>query len=178
MQSKDLLRVTIKTVGALTMVWAVPQFIQFVHALLSIMNQPGVVPEDVVTGYRFSLLFQALIPILLFTLGLSMLRSGEFIIRFAFNNDRDEMGEQVSYPSLFFLFIKITGLVMVIYAVPDLIQIISDVIFNASVKSSVEFDQASPLWSQAPSDLFYLLIGLYLLRSGKFIYNLAYRNKG
>jgi hypothetical protein len=177
---KGVLTVTIKVIGVLTMIWVIPQFFQLVYSFFSMMNQPGMVPGDVVTGYRLSLLIQAVIPVLLFVIGLYLLRGGDSVIRFAYKGEKKsrEIEEQVSYESLFLLFIKMVGLGMIVYALPMFFQLLSNILFIASVQSPVRLEEEITFVIQnAVSTLIYLIGGFYLLKSGDIFYNLAFPKK-
>jgi hypothetical protein len=177
LQLKGVLTVAVKVIGVLTIIWLIPQLFQLVYSFFSMMNQPGMVPGDVVTGYRFSLLIQAVIPLLLFVIGLYLLRDGDAVIRFAFKGETEsgETEKSVSYQSLFLLFTKMVGLVMIVYALPKFFQLVSKIIFITSVQSAVRLDeQITFIIQNAVSTFIYLIVGFYLLKSGKYFIRLAF----
>src|SRR5699024_492983 len=102
-----------------------------VFSIQSVFNASDM-KDSVTLNYRFSLLIQAISPLLLLLIGMYLLRGGQGIVNLAF---RKQKHEKLHHQDIFFLFMKIAGLGLLIVAIPDVFQIISDGVF-ASVTHS------------------------------------------
>lgn len=81
--------------------------------------------------YRFPLIFQVVYPIVLFVIGLYLLKDGKSVAQIAFRGISEKNEESTSL--LFVLFMKLAGLVLIIYSLPNAFQLISNILFTSSV---------------------------------------------
>jgi hypothetical protein len=171
-QPKALFYAGLKIIGVLTIIWSFTHVVLVISQFYSVYNQPDMVTGNDLRYFRFSLIFQVIYPIILFGIGITLLKKGENIIRFAFR-DSGEEGESHT-AALFTLFMKLAGLILMIYAIPKAFQIISNIMFISSVSSLNTSSQTMFIIQNLAITVINLLLGYYLLRSGKIFYNLGF----
>ena len=86
-------------------------------------------------------------------------------------DDIDEVG-------VFNLAMKITGLVFMVWAIPDLVQIISKLCYISYLAPSIYHqEQTMYVADHLPRALLFLLLGWYLLKDGRLFTKLAFKEK-
>lgn len=171
-QANAFFQAGLKIVGVLTMIWGITHVIPVIFQFYSVYNQPDMMTGTDLSYYRFSLIFQVVYPILLFVIGVYLLRGGEAIVDLAFPVSGENMKDQMGV--WFILFMKLAGLVLMIYAIPKSFQIISNIIFVSSATSVGTDEQTKFIVHNLAVTVINLLLGLYLLRSGKIFYKLGF----
>ena len=171
-QPTAFFRAGLKTIGVLTIIWSLTHAVSVVFGFYSIYNQSDLMNSSDLTYYRFSLVFQAVYPVLLFALGAYLLKSGESIIQLASRGlgeySEDKVGE------LFMLFMKLAGLALIIYSLPNAFQIVGNILFVSSAKFADTGLQMEFIVHNLLLTVIQLVLGVYLLRSGKIFYNLGF----
>jgi len=165
----------LKIIGVLTIVWSFVQVAPVVLQFYYVYNQPDMMPANDLSNYRISLLFQVVYPIVLLSIGIYLLKSGEALIRFAFRDWNEQNEEGIG--QLFSLFMKLAGLVLLIYSIPTAFQLLSNVLFISSAKVIGTNNQMNYIVQHLVSTVINLLLGLYLLRSGKIFYKIGFTKK-
>lgn len=122
--------------------------------------------------FRFSLIFQVIYPILLFVIGISLLKGGEAMVQWAFHDSDDESDNHSGV--FFILLMKVSGLVLMIIAIPRTFQIISNLLFVSSANTVNTSNQEMFIVQNLVTTIINLLLGLYLLRSGKLFYRIGF----
>jgi len=171
-QPKTYFEAGLKIIGVLTIIWSFTQVTPVILQFYSVYNQPDMMSDNDLSYYRFSLIFQVMYPILLFVIGIYLLKSGRFIIQLAFRNLNDAKDDGIAM--LFILFMKLAGLTLIIYSLPKAFQIISSVMFTSSVYGIDTSDQTRFISQHVVTTVINLLLGLYILRSGKIFYKLGF----
>ncbi|NEU30614.1 hypothetical protein GN156_07445 [bacterium LRH843] len=171
-QSKTYFHAALKIIGLLTIIWSLTQIAPVISQFYSVYNQPDIMPVNDLSHYRFSLIFQVVYPILLFVIGIYLLKSGDAIVQLAFRDLNEKNEDQISL--LFFLFMKLAGLVLIIYSLPKTFQIISNVIFFSSAQIVDISDQMQFIVPHLVTTFINLLLGIYLLRSGNIFYKIGF----
>src|SRR5699024_5096717 len=105
-------------------------------------------------------------------IGVYLLKSGKGVIQVAFNDPNEENEDSIS--SLFILFMKLTGLALIIYSLPKAFQLISNILFVSSVHIVGTGDRLEFILHNLVTTVISLLLGVYLLRSGKIFYRLGF----
>ncbi|MBP1760991.1 MAG: hypothetical protein H6Q64_533 [Firmicutes bacterium] len=86
-------------------------------------------------------------------------------------DDIDEVG-------VFNLAMKITGLIFMVWAIPDLVQIISKLCYISYLAPSIYHqEQTMYVADHLPNSLLFLLLGWYLLKSGRLFTKMAFKMK-
>jgi len=171
-QPKAFFRAGLKIIGVLTIIWSITQVTPVMFQFYSIYNQPDMMAGTDLSYYRFSLIFQVIYPILLFVIGVYLLKSGKGVIQMAFHDSNEDIKDDIG--SLFILFMKLTGLVLIIYALPKAFQLISNILFVSSVQVIGTDEQVTFIAHNVVTTVISLLLGVYLLRSGKIFYKLGF----
>ncbi|MBR7554965.1 hypothetical protein ACFFJI_11740 [Allobacillus sp. GCM10007491] len=176
-QPKALFESGLKIVGVLTIIWGLVHITPVVFQFISIYNQPDMMTNHNLSSYRFSLIFQVVYPVILLMIGIYLLKDGKAVIDMAFNNSSTKGENKIS--SLFCLFMKMAGLVLIIYSLPKAFQIISNLIFISSVNSVNTFEQTQFIVQNLVMSVINFVFGIYLLRSGKVFYKIGFsKNNG
>lgn len=174
-QPKALFHAGLKIVGVLTIIWSFMQVVPVVFQFFTVYNQPDMMSGNDLRHYRFSLIFQVVYPILLLVLGLYFVKSGQAIVQWAFRDADEEKEDKVG--ALFILFMKLAGLALMIYAIPKALQILSNIMFISSTNAVDTTEQMEFIIRNFVTVGINLLLGLYLLKSGKIFYKLGFANK-
>ena len=171
-QPKTFFYAGLKIIGVLAIIWSFSQIVPVIFQFYSVYNQPDMMTGNDLRYFRFSLIFQVVYPILLFAIGIYLLKSGEAIVQLAFHDSYEESENRIGV--LFVLFMKLAGLILMIYALPTAFQILSNVIFVSSAGTVGTSDQIQFIMYHLVTTIINLLLGLYLLKSGKIFYWLGF----
>jgi hypothetical protein len=174
-QPMTFFRAGLKIIGMLTIIWSLTHVVSVIFTFYSIYNQSDLMIGSDLMYYRFSLVFQAVYPIVLFGLGAYLLKGGEAIVQLAFRgsdeNSEDKVGE------LFNLFMKLAGLALIIYAIPKAVQLVANLLFVTSATLIDTSFQKEFITQNLLITVIQLLLGVYLLRSGKVFYNIGFKKQ-
>jgi hypothetical protein len=171
-QPKPFFHASLKIIGVLTIIWSLTQVVPVISQFYSVYNQPELMRGNDLMYFRFSLIFQVIYPILLFAIGFSLLRGGKAMVEWAFRDSDDEGDNTIGV--LFTLFMKLAGLVLIIIAIPKAFQIISNLLFVSSANTVDTSNQVMFIAINLVTTIINLLLGFYLLRSGKIFYRLGF----
>lgn len=171
-QVKTFFQAGLKLIGVLTIIWGFTQVVPVIFQFFSVYNQPDMMTGNDLRYYRFSLIFQVVYPILLLFIGIYLLKGGEAIVELAFHDSNEKNRDRTGL--WFVLFMKLAGLALIIYSLPKTFQIISNIMFVSSVYSVGTSEQTKSIVQNLTSTIINLLLGLYLLRSGKVFYKLGF----
>ncbi|UOQ83540.1 hypothetical protein [Gracilibacillus salinarum] len=173
-QPKALFESGLKIIGVLTIIWSFTQITPVVFQFFSVYNQPDMMSNNNLSYYRFSLIFRVVYPIILFIIGMYLLKGGKAIVELAFREMYPKNEDKMGW--LFFLFMKMAGLVLVIYALPKAFQLISNIMFTSSVNAIDTSEQTKFIVQNLVTTVINLVLGFYLLTSGKLFYKLGFSN--
>lgn len=160
-------------IGILTIVWSLTHVVTVVYSFYSIYNLSDLMSASDLTNYRLSLIFQAVYPVLLLALGIYLLKSGEAIIQFAFRGSEEKYDAKAG--ELFMLFMKLAGLVLIIYSIPKAFQLVANIMFVSSAKLIDTNGQVEFIIHNLLITVIQLLLGVYLLKSGKVFYKMGFK---
>lgn len=173
LQPLALFRAGLKLIGILTIIWSLTHVVTVVYTFYSIYNLSDLMSNSDLTNYRLSLIFQAIYPVLLFALGIYLLKSGEAIIQFAFRDTEEKYEAKAA--ELFMLFMKLAGLVLIIYSIPKAFQLVANTMFVSSAKLIDTTGQIEFIIHNLVITVIQLLLGVYLLKSGKVFYKMGFK---
>lgn len=171
-QPKSLFEASLKIIGVLTIIWSFTHIPPVIYKFVSVNNMSEMMANNDLTDYRFSLIFQVVYPVILFIIGVYLLVGAKALVRFAFHDLRSESDDNIRL--LFGLFMKLGGLVLIIYALPKAFQIISSIMYLSSVSGLGMGEQTQYIAGNLVPTIIHLLLGLYLLRSGRIFYKLGF----
>lgn len=171
-QPTAFFRAAVKIIGVLTIIWSFTHVVSVVYSFYSIFNLSGMMTNADLTNYRLSLIFQAVYPVILLALGIYFLKSGEAIIQFAFGSSFEKY--EAKTEETFTLFMKLGGLVLIIYSIPTAFQLVANVMFVSSAKLIDTTTQTDFIIHNLVITVIQLLLGVYLLKSGKFFYKIGF----
>ena len=174
-QPISFFRAGLKIIGMLTIIWSLTHVVSVVFTFYSIYNQSDLMINSDLMYYRFSLVFQAVYPILLFGLGAYLLKSGEAIVQLAFRGLEEKSEDKVG--ELFILFMKLAGLALIIFSIPNAIQLVANLLFVSSATLIDTSFQKEFITQNFFITIVQLLLGVYLLRSGKIFYKLGFNKQ-
>ncbi|MDN4607689.1 hypothetical protein [Sporosarcina highlanderae] len=163
----------LKIIGVLTIIWSLTHVVSVVYSFYSIYNLSDLMTNVDLTNYRLSLIFQAAYPVLLMAFGIYLLKSGESIIQFAFRGADEKYGAMAG--ELFMLFMKLSGLVLIIYSIPKAFQLVANVMFVSSAKLVDTSVQMDFIIHNLVITVIQLLLGVYLLKNGKVFYKIGFK---
>ncbi|HET7578072.1 MAG TPA: hypothetical protein VFK33_02240 [Bacillales bacterium] len=170
-QAKAFFRAGLKIIGVLAILWALIHIAGVIYSFFSYFNEPGLMGEALST-YRLSLLFQIAVPIVLFAIGWYLLKS-ESVLRFAFQDINEDIHTDIE--KYFILFMKLAGLVLVVYAIPKVFQLIGNVIFITGTHGIFSGNQQiQVVTGSIVATVIELLLGFYLLGSGKLFRRIGF----
>ncbi len=114
-----------------------------------------------------------LVPIVYFIAGLYLLKSGKHIYDFAYQNI--ECNDIENLEEKFKLFLKMLGVYLIVIYFPDLLKSISGYFIYTNAPKYLELFQEKKFtyFNFAPS-VGAILLGLYLLKSGKIFINMGF----
>ena len=171
-QPKNFFIAGLKIIGVLSIIWSFTQVAPVIIQFYSVYNQSDMMQANDLRNYRVSLLFQVAYPIVLLSIGVYLVKSGDALIQFAFRSWNEKNEESNSL--LFILFMKLAGLVLIITSIPTAFQLLSNVLFISSAEVIRTSDQMNFVLMNLVTAVINLLLGLYLLRSGKLFYKLGF----
>lgn len=175
MEPNHVFKAALKIVGVLTIIWSFTKIAEMATYFLSIYNDSALMQDHMLFSFRFSLLFMLLVPILLFIIGVYLLKNGESIIKLAFKEIPKPTENSVE--TVFRLFMKIVGFILIIVSIPKGLHFISAVIYASSIYSPDTNMMLEPILNHLIPAVVYFILGLYLLISGNLFYKLAFSKK-
>jgi hypothetical protein len=114
-------------------------------------------------------------PVVMIIIAAVLMKKAESIAEIAYPvetmEDIDEVG-------IFNLAMKVTGLVFMVWAIPDLVQIISKFCYISYLAPSISHqEQTIYIADHLPMALLFLLLGWYLLKDGRLFTKMAFKQK-
>ncbi|MEA4926876.1 MAG: hypothetical protein VB084_16405 [Syntrophomonadaceae bacterium] len=164
--SRVLLRTGLQIVGVITIITGICHTIATWGSLPS---SRGMLPMG-------ALVISILIPLFILAAGIFLLIGTKSLTEKLYP---DEEEKPDSSEHIFSLAMKITGMVLIVQALPDAVQILSSLIYIKA--SSPVLNNSLPLqfiYTELVSTLLYFTFGWYLLKGGQMFVRLAFNNAG
>jgi hypothetical protein len=116
-------------------------------------------------------------PLALLLIGIYLLSATGRLVRKFYPEEKDTATE--SAQTVFLLAMKITGLVLIVYATPELLRILSNALYIGYYHplGINTFDQQLLVAEKSLAMLVSILFGFHLLHGGRFFARLAFKDK-
>lgn len=159
LSSRVLLRTGFQVVGVIFIIMGLAGLISVVGAVISQEMIPWVMQIAAI-----------LTPVFVLAAGVYLTIGSKGLVEKLYpdSEEKPESGE-----ALFVLAMKILGAVLIVTALPILVQVISSFIYIKSFGTT--WSQGQIVYVQGPSTILKLIIGWYLLKDGKLLVDLAFR---
>lgn len=164
LEPRAVLRVGLQIVGVLTIIESLGRILGTVLVLTD-GSQP--MPALLLLG-------SIIIPIIILIAGIFLLIAPRALLDKLYTNEKDTID---SARTVFDLAMKITGMVMIVKALPDASQILSNIIYIKFISPAISTHvQSQFIYDHLISMLLSLIIGYYLLKGGPILERLAFRD--
>lgn len=162
LSSRVLLRISLQVVGVITLIDGI------CHAI----GVGGIVPFSRDMMPLAAMITSILIPLVSVAAGIFLLVGTRKLIA---NLYPDEEEKPDSARAIFNLAMKVLGMVLIVKALPDAVQLLSNIIYIKSINPVFNTDsQQQFIYTRLLSTLLYFIFGWYLVRGGKFLERLAF----
>jgi len=164
---KDMLNTAVKVVSLIMLLQALKGFIELIP--LMALNHEFTARWEV-----WQVLLSFISPLALLIIGLFMLRYANRLTESLWKTDEPESEAQPN-ASLFQLAVKITGLILIVFALPQAVQILGNILYIKSISGAIStVTQNQFVFNNLLSALVSLLFGSYLLCGGRLFYRMAF----
>lgn len=153
-----LMETALRIIGVLVIIRAINNFILSVPFLLSTEHSWAAVDQ----------LLAVLSPLIFLFVGIYLIKSTPGIAKWLMQSWEND--EENSSQVMFILAMKISGVVLIVYSIPQVLRIISNAIYVGYWYSNHLIIIASNLLTTVVS----LIFGYYLLRGGRCFYSMAF----
>lgn len=161
LSSRVLLRIGLQVVGVITIINGICQTIAI----------GGIIPfsEDMMPPA--AQIMNILMPLVIVAAGIFLLVGTKKLAEHLYPDDEETLD---SARAIFNLAMKILGMVLIVQALPDTVQIISNIIYLKSVSPAIFTDlQQEFIYTRLLSTLLYLIFGFYLVKGGRLLERIA-----
>lgn len=162
--SRVLLRIGLQIVGVVTIITGI------CHTIAIWGNLPssqGMMPMGIKV-------ISIIIPLFILAAGIFLVIGSESLTKKLYPNEEEKID---SSQDIFNLSMKITGMVLLVKALPDAVQILSYLIYikasSPVMNNSVQFQF---IYTELVSTLLYFVFGWYLLKGGQLFVRLAFHH--
>jgi len=155
-------------------IWCLFQGIVGLIAAIPTFMSPDNLRPEVHKIYMATAVVARIIPILFIASGIYLLRGGDRLYKFAYPGE----AEQTTDLELkFTVFVKMLGIYLLVHYIPDLLKTLSAffVYLNAPVYFDM-FQQRQFTYINAASSVGGVILGIYLLRSGKWFIRMGLKS--
>ncbi len=162
--SRVLLRIGLQIVGVITIITGI------CHTIVTWGNLPssqGMMPTGMMVA-------SILIPLVTLAAGIFLVIGTKSLTEKLYPDEEEKLD---SSQDIFSLSMKITGMVLLVQALPDAVQILSSMIYikatSPVMNNSAQFQF---IYTELVSTLLYFVFGWYLLRGGQLFVRLAFHH--
>jgi len=167
MQRKTVLGLAVRIIAVLLIVLSLRDLVQICGVFLSYWGQEG----NSGMGQFIPMLLS---PVVMIIIAAGLIKSAEDIAERAYPVETMEGIDEVG---IFNLAMKVTGLAFMVWAIPDLVQIISKLCYMSYLAPSISHqEQTMYIADHLPMALLFLLLGWYLLKDGRLFTKMAFNN--
>lgn len=161
LSSRVLFRTSIQITGILTIIKGISNAIALV----------GTVPtsrEMIPLALQIS---SVLIPVFIIAAGVFLLVGSKNMVKKLYpdENEKPDSGE-----AIFRLAMKILGAVLIVEALPDAVQILSNLIYIKSISPVINTDVNQFIYTRLLSTILSFIIGWYLIKGGQLLVRMAF----
>lgn len=168
LSASDLFAAGIRIIGILAIIKTIMALIITVPSLF-VHNYPG---------WALHMQIMTMVyPLALLLIGIYLLSCTDRLVR-KFYPDAEEIATE-SAQTVFSLAMKITGMVLIVYFVPDLLRVLSNALYIGYYRplGIDTFEQQLLVAERSLAALVCILLGFYLLHGGRFFARLAFKDK-
>lgn len=162
--SRILLRIGLQIVGVITIITGICHTIATWGTLPS---SQGMMPMGI-------LVVSILVPLFILAAGIYLVIGTKSLTEKLYPDEEELLD---SSQDIFNLSMKITGMILIVKALPDAVQIFSSLIYikasSPVMNNAVQFEF---IYTKLVSTLLYFVIGWYLLKGGQLFVRLAFHN--
>lgn len=166
--ASDLFAAGTRIVGILAIIKAIGVLIMTVPSLFG-NNYPG---------WAMHMQIMTLVyPLALLLIGIYLLSGTGKLVRKFYPEEKDTVAE--SAQTVFLLAMKITGMVLIVYFIPDLLRVLSNALYIGYYRplGIDTIDQQLLIAERSLAMLVSIFFGFYLLHGGRFFARLAFKDK-
>ena len=162
--SRVLLRIGLQIVGVITIITGICRTIA---TWGNLPYSQGMMPTGI-------MVVSILIPVFIVAAGIFLVIGTKSLAEKLYPNEGEKLD---SSQDIFSLSMKITGMVLLVQALPDAVQILSSLIYikasSPVMNNSVQFQF---IYTELVSTLLYFVFGWYLLKGGQLFVSLAFHH--
>jgi hypothetical protein len=163
---RDMLGTGIKVLGLIML-------LKSLQAFIGLISVAGLNNNFTTRWELWQVLLTFISPLVLLIVGLCLLKYADRLTDFLCKTDDPEA--DIQQENLFQLAIKFIGLILIVFAIPEAFRIIGNLFYMKAVSEAIDtVTQSQFVWERSLSTLIRLLLGFYLMCSGRFFYHLAY----
>lgn len=171
-KAADLFLVGLRVVGVLVIIKAIQSLIMSAPFIM------GVLGHEESLGWVISLQVMSVVnPLVLLIIGIYLLSGMKGIVERLYPPSEEIILD--SSRKVFNLAMKITGLVLVVYSIPELLEVISNGLYlGYYYRFGIDtFQQEIIVIERTLATLVSLILGFYLLVNGRFFENIAFKDE-
>lgn len=168
MPRKTILGLAVRIIAVGLIILSVRDMVSICGAFLSFWGQE----ENFQIG-QFIPVF--LSPVVMLIIAVLLMKNVDSIAEKAYPVETED---DINEVGIFNLAMKITGLIFMVWAIPDLVQIISKLCYISYLAPSIYHqEQTMYVADHLPRSLLFLLLGWYLLKDGRLFTKMAFKRK-
>lgn len=175
LKAADLFLVGIRITGILTVIKAIQMLIITILSLWSLLAlDEGNLTEWVVMERIITLVY----PVILLIIGIYLLCGAGGLVKRLYPDIQQKAF--VSTRSVFQLAMKIMGVALIVYSIPELLRVISNILFVGYYSNSGIYTSSHLMMAveRVSAMLVAVILGFYLLYGGRFFEKIAFKDEG
>jgi hypothetical protein len=168
LSASDLFAAGIRIIGILAIIKAI---------MVLIMTVPSLFGHHYPDWAMYQQIMTLVYPLALLIIGIYLLNCTGRLVKKFYPEDEEIATE--SAQTVFSLAVKITGMVLIVYYVPDLLRVLTNALYIGYYRplGIDTFEQQLLVAERSLAMLVSILLGFYLLHGGRFFARLAFKNK-
>lgn len=155
-------------------IWCLFQGIIGLVGTIPTFFSPTTMDSNILDIYKATVIVNRLIPILYIICGIYLLKNSPFFYRFACSGTVEDISP---LEEQFTIFVKMLGLYLLVIYITDLMQLISSWFVYSHAPVYVDMiKEKQYVYTNAASTITAVLLGFYLLKSGKIFIRLGFKS--
>ncbi len=162
LSSRVLLRIGLQVVGVITII----------NGICHTIAIGGIAPFSEGMMPLAVQIVNIIIPLVTLAAGIFLLVGTKNMVQYLYPDDAEKLD---SARAIFNLAMKILGMVLIIKALPDAVQLLANIIYLKNISPAINSDlQQEFIYTRLISTLLYFVFGCYLVRGGQFLDRIAF----
>jgi len=162
LSSRVLLRMGLQIVGVITII----------NGICHTIAIGGIVPFSDGMMSPAVQIINIIIPLVTLAAGIFLLVGTRKMVQYLYPDDAEKLD---SARDVFNLAMKILGMVLIVKALPDAVQLLANIIYLKNISPAINSDfQQEFVYTRLISTLLYIAFGWYLVRGGQFLDRIAF----